>query len=165
MTSEIESTIDKLILLIVGGMGEADLRTACTANFGLDPADVDQAIETAKQKLTKAASYDRDEALGKAITRVEDIYTRAIRAKDIRTALTAQRELNKLLALYAEEGTAASDADAPQAAPSTADAEELAAIAEHLLPLDLAPESYPLREHARIAADHIREHAATRRSL
>ena len=30
-------------------------------------------------------------------------------------------------------------------------AEELAAVAEQLLPLKLASESYPLREHARLA--------------
>ena len=72
-------------------------------------------------------------------------------------ALDVQREINRLVGLYrqtsllpgqgAEGGGEASD--------------ELRAIGEHLLPLGLADENHPLREHARLAAQTIREHQTT----
>lgn len=148
--------LDKVVLLMVSGMSQADLDNACVTRLGIEPHEVEAVTTEARRRLTRAADYNRDEQLGTAITRMNDIYARAIRAADIKTALTAQREINKLMNLYRE----ASDS------PGAEDTEdhvadelriELAAIRDHLLPLALAAETYPLREHARIAADQIRD--------
>lgn len=151
-----QTNMDKIVLLMVSGMSKADLENACVMKLGIDPHEVADAIAAARRRLTLAAEYNRDEQLGTAITRMNDIYGRAIRAADIKTALTAQREINKLMDLYRE---AVGSSDASDAEDNAIDEvrNELASIRDHLLPLGLAAESYPLREHARIAADLIRD--------
>lgn len=154
------TVVEKIVLLMVSGMSRADLENACVMKLGIEPQEVAAAIDDARRRLTRAADYNRDEQLGTAITRMNDLYARAVRTGDIKTALTAQREINKLMDLY-REATGTRDEDDEAADREGAEA-ELAAIKRHLLPLGLAAESYPLREHARIAADLIRDRKPAR---
>ena len=62
-----------------------------------------------------------------------------------------QREINRLTGLYRQPSLAAMDPGGGEAA------EELEAVGEYILPLALTSESYPLREHARLAAQRISE--------
>ena len=94
--------IDKVVLLMVTGLSPEDLKTACIAKLSIPTEEVDAVINEARRRITVAADYNRDEQLGTAISRLNDIYSRSIRGKDIKTALTAQRELNKLMDLYRE---------------------------------------------------------------
>lgn len=155
-TTNEQTNLDKIVLLMVSGMSKADMENACVMKLGIEPHEVAAAIAEARRRLTLAAEYNRDEQLGTAITRMNDIYGRAIRAADIKTALTAQREINKLMDLYREAAGSSGAGDAEDNAIDEV-RKELAAIRDHLLPLGLAAESYPLREHARIAADLIRD--------
>lgn len=92
----------------------------------------------------------------KALTTLRGLLTAAKRDGSIRDALSAQKEINKLLGLYADEPT---EGRGKAGAKAASEAEkELDAIRAHLHPLKLAGETYPLREHARIAAERIREH-------
>ena len=112
-------------------------------------------IKEAELKIIETANFDKDKELGTAINRLNDIYRKSIAARDIKTALQAQREIDKLQDLYREEGDqGANELDMTGALYAE---KELQAIAEHLLPLELADSSYPLREHARIASERIRE--------
>ena len=148
--------IDKVLLLMVSGLSHADLTAACISNLEVPPKEVAGIIARARRKLTLAADYNRDEQIGTAVTRLNDIYARAIRVQDIKTGLVAQKELNKLLDLYRMTPEHAADgADGEEAGP---DGTELAAIRGHLLPLGLAAADYPLREHARIAAELVRDY-------
>lgn len=63
------------------------------------------------------ADYARDEQLDKAVMRLDDLYAKSIAAQDTRTALQAQRELNRLLGLYWAKGSEgqAIDSDAQNA--------------------------------------------------
>lgn len=152
--------IDKVLLLMVSGLSHSDLTAACIGKLEVPPEEVAGVIAQARRKLTLAADYNRDEQIGTAVTRLNDIYARAIRAQDIRTGLVAQKELNKLLDLYritperAGDGAGGEEAGAANA--------ELVAIREHLLPLGLAAADYPLREHARIAAEVVRDHLGSK---
>lgn len=156
-TTNEQTAMDKIVLLMVSGMSQADLENACVMKLAIEPHKVADAITAARRRLTLAAEYNRDEQLGTAITRMNDIYGRAIRAADIKTALTAQREINKLMDLYREAVGSSGASDAEDNAIDEV-RNELVAIRDHLLPLGLAAEGYPLREHARIAADLIRDH-------
>lgn len=156
--------IETVLLLMVSGMGHAALVDACVSKLEIAPAEAEAVIAEARRKLTLAADYNRDEGIGTAVTRLNDLYARAIRAQDIKTALAAQKELNHLQGLYREEapGAAAGEPDAGEGdAGADPDAAEIAAIRGHLMPLALAAADYPLREHARIAADIVREHLGT----
>lgn len=151
-----DSTIDRVLLWMVSGLAGADLETACVAKLDVDPAHVKAVIAEARKRLTLAAEYNRDELLGTALTRLNDLYSRCIRAgadgngPNLAKALDVQRELNRLTGLYRPASIQSLDN-------SSESADELAAVSEYLLPLALTSESYPLREHARLAAQRIAE--------
>ena len=68
----------------------------------------DAAIEIARGKIRDAIGVDREERTGEAIVRLNDLYERSLRIQDCKTALAAQKELNRLLGLNAK-GKAAAD--------------------------------------------------------
>ncbi len=157
MNAATDSTIERVLLWMVSGLAGADLETACVAKLDVDPASVKAVVAEARKRLTLAAEYNRDELLGTALTRLNDLYSRCIRAgadgngPNLAKALDVQREINRLTGLYRSASLAgvvgcASETD-----------EELEAVGEYLLPLALAGEGYPLREHARLAAQRITE--------
>jgi hypothetical protein len=103
--------------------------------------------------LHDALPISRDEQLGKAVMRLDDLYAKSIAGQDTRTALQAQRELNRLLGLYSSgDRAAAPEADGDDAAA------RLELIAGYLLPLKLTDPRYPVEEHARVASEVVRRH-------
>jgi hypothetical protein len=157
-----DSTIERVLLWMVSGLSGADLETACVAKLDVDPALVKDVIAEARKRLTLAAEYNRDELLGTALTRLNDLYSRCIRAgadgngPNLAKALDVQREINRLVGLYRQTSLLPG-----QGAEGGESSDELRAIGEHLLPLGLADENHPLREHARLAAQSIRERQTT----
>jgi hypothetical protein len=127
----------------------------------VDPAQVRSVIAEARKRLTLAAEYNRDEMLGTALTRLNDLYSRCIRAgmdgngPNLAKALDVQREINRLAGLY--RSTSLTPGRQPGEFDPGEAADELEAVGEYLLPLSLAGENYPLREHARLAAQRISE--------
>ena len=156
--SEMAIAIDRVLLWMVSGMSGADLETACITKLGVDPAQVKEVIAEARKRLTLAAEYNRDEMLGTALTRLNDLYSRCIRAgadgngPNLAKALDVQREINRIAGFHKAAFTAEPGDDS-----LSESASELEAVAAHLVPLGLAGESYPLREHARLAAQRITE--------
>ena len=152
-----ESTVDRVLLWMASGLAGADLETACVAKLDVDPAAVRAVVAEARKRLTLAAEYNRDELLGTALTRLNDLYSRCIRAgadgngPNLSKALDVQREINRLAGLYRQPSLAGLDSG------PDADGEELEAVRAYLLPLGLTSQSYPLREHARLAAQRIAE--------
>jgi hypothetical protein len=152
-----DSTIDRVLLWMVSGLAGADLETACVAKLEVEPTQVKAVIAEARKRLTLAAEYNRDELLGTALTRLNDLYSRCIRAgadgsgPNLAKALDVQREINRLTGLYRQPSLGALDAGGGEAG------EELKAVGEYLLPLRLTSEAYPLPEHARLAAQRIAE--------
>ena len=147
-----QSIQDRAVLLLVNGMSLADAERFCVSR-GLSTEEARHAVAQARKRITITAEYAKDEHLGKAVMRLEDLYAQSIRAKDTRTALQAQRELNRLLDLYGgTDAHADGDGDGDDDA-----ARRLALIEEYLLPLGLTDERYPIEEHARIAAERLRD--------
>ena len=151
-----DSTIERVLLWMVSGLAGAELETACIAKLDVDASQVKAVIAEARKRLTLAAEYNRDELLGTALTRLNDLYSRCIRTQNEAKALDVQREINRLTGLYRPASLLGGDDGAVSES-----SEELAAVAEQLLPLKLASESYPLREHARLAAQRITQLEAT----
>lgn len=143
---------DRILLLLVNGMS-TEAAEDYLVRQGLTAAEAKETIALARQRIAVAAAYTRDEQIGRAVMRLEDLYAKSIAAKDTRTALQAQRELNRLMSLYADK----SEREAPEGDDS-ATARSLDLIARYLLPLNLTEGTYPVEEHARIAADLLRQH-------
>ena len=100
--SELSTTTlrDRLVLLLTNGMTIETAEGYCVRQAGCDPDAARRIVAEARQRITVAADYARDEQLGKAVMRLDDLYAKSIAAQDTRTALQAQRELNRLLGLY-----------------------------------------------------------------
>ena len=143
--------LDKVIRMLISGVSEEAVRHACVENFGLDHAEAAKLVVEGRQQITLAADYHRDEELGTAIARLKDLYSRSIAASEVKTALAAQKELNRLLKLY----------DAPHEPSGEIETAEVRAdhqaAFDHLVPLDLAGPDAPLAEHARLAVAKILE--------
>lgn len=142
---------DRVVLLLTNGMSVEAAEAFCVRS-GKELEAAKRIVAEARKRITVAADFARDEFLGKAVLRLDDLYAKSIAGQDHRTALQAQRELNRLLSLYAtgEQGPAAPDIDARQLS------QRLALIADYLLPLKLTDERYPVEEHVRVAAEIIR---------
>jgi len=146
------------VLLLINGMSAQAAESFCLSQ-GQDAASARETVAAARKRITVAADYTRDEQIGRAVMRLDDLYAKSIAAQDIRTALQAQRELNRLLDLYAGNAPVpAADGDDD----ASALRRRLDLIAAYLLPLNLAAQSYPVEEHARVAAQTIRRFAGVR---
>jgi hypothetical protein len=142
---------DRIVLLLTNGMA-VEAAESYVAKQGLDPDAAKRVVAEARQRITVAADYARDEQLGKAVMRLDDLYAKSIAGQDTRTALQAQRELNRLLGLYgmAESSPAGDGGDGAD------EARRLELIAGYVLPLKLTEATYPVEEHVRIACDIVR---------
>jgi len=146
---------EKAVLAMVSGGSAADIEDALVA-AGASRADAKAAIIDAKRSITTAANFDIAKEIGQARIRLDDLYKNALRAMDAKTALAIQKEISKLLDLYRRPELPAGEG----AEGGTLAEQELEAIRQHLEPLKLAPDGYPLHELARIAADIVRKQAS-----
>ena len=145
--------LDTVLLLLIKGISPEKVLQQ-SRQMGVSQEEAERLIGEARQRITLTADYARDEQLGTAIARLQDIYTTAINAKDIKTALQAQKELNKLFGLYAAgggEGGTGGEGDAVR---------RLELIERYVLPLGLVGEEYPIEEHVRVAAEIARKAGA-----
>lgn len=110
-------------------------------------------IAEARKRITVAADYTRDEQLGKAIMRMEDLYAKCMASGDLRSAIQAQKELNRLLALY--ETNSQKNLEGQMTEREKVLQEQLDVISSYLKPLKLVSEDYPVFEHARVAANRL----------
>jgi len=144
---------DRAVLLLINGMSVNAAETFCIQQ-GADADEAKRIVAEARKRITVAADYARDEQFGRAIMRLEDIYAKSVAAQDTRTALQAQRELNRLLSLYGPRG----DTGTPGNGEDAVKRKQIELIEGYLLPLALTDPAYPIEEHARIAAELIRRH-------
>lgn len=143
-------TIDRCVVLLTGGRRPGQV-VEYLERQGVESESAGEAVQAARDRIVKSAEFDRDEKLGTAIRRLEDLYSKSIVGpnKDVRTALQAQKELNRLLSLGGPGGDGGDGGDAVG---------RLDLIASYLLPLELTDARYPIEEHARVAAEEIHKH-------
>lgn len=146
--------VQSAVLMLVTGMTPPAATAALEAKLGQNPEDAEKAVTSAQEQITLAASVDRVKEVGIAYHRLNNLYAQANARHDHSTALSAQRELNKLLDLYRQLGFNPSGLD------DDADRAELDLIREHLSRLGLAPPDTSTPELARLAAARIIELAA-----
>jgi hypothetical protein len=142
--------IDTVLLLLTQGAAIEKVKTYCINTLRMSDDDAATTISEARKKLTLAADYVRDEQLGTAITRFNDLYSKAISERDFKTALQAQDKLCKLMGLFnSNKDNNGNDNDDS--------ARRLELIEQYILPLKLTSENYPVEEHVRVAAEYLRK--------
>jgi hypothetical protein len=156
--------VDTLVLMMVKGTTAAKAEQHAITKGGCTPEQAADLVTEARRQITVSASYNRDEQLALAITRLNELYSKGVVATrpcktcqtpmlvgDLRTAIQAQKELNRLLGLYLP---------AEERRPTEIDAEDLERqldlVASYILPLRLCSDAYPVTEHVRVAAELIR---------
>jgi hypothetical protein len=138
-------TLNKIVLLVVSGLSEDAVICACQDNLGLPDADAKAAYAEARRRVCLAAQYHPDEQLGVSITRLNDLYARSLKIQDTKTALSVQKELNRLMDLDRRP-------PAPGEITAAADSEDGKAARLHLEPLRLGGPGDALAELCRLAA-------------
>lgn len=151
MRSATKTIEDRAVLLLVNGMGPEQVERFCIDEGGCTPRRAKRVVIEARKRITIAAQYTRVEEIGKSMRRLNDMYGRAVAEKDFKTALQAQREINRLLDLY---GASSPAADAHGDESSRA----MRLIEAYVKPLRLVGEEYPVAEHVRVAVELIRLH-------
>lgn len=141
--------VEKLVLLLVSNLSSEQIAEAAR-KLDVAAESVPRAIAEARRRITIAADFHRDEQVGTAFVRLNDLYRRSLAIQDAKTALAAQKEINKLLDLYSGRAVPIT----PQAAADDSDAE---AARSHLAALKLAPPSAALSELCRLAVARIVE--------
>lgn len=110
---------------------------------------IEEYILEARSRLARASTFDRAAEIGAGISRLKAVYSMAYVSGELTAAISAQTQISKLLALYPKE----SKGDAPS---DPAQLDLIEQIEQHLRPLGLASDEYPIVEIARIAAEKIR---------
>lgn len=140
----------KVILLLVTSRDREFVRKACVEKLGLSETKAKKAVDEAISCITLAADYDRKVEIGKAIIRLDDIFEKSMRVQDQKNALATQKEVNKLLDLYATP-------DRTESEDTHDENNALDTVREYLLPLELGDDETPTVELARLAALKIME--------
>jgi len=143
--------LDAVVALLVRGYRTEQIAATMRTEGVLAPQSTARYIAEARRLVTLSADYVRDEELGRAIRRLNDIYSEAVTAKELKIRLDAVKELSRLMRL--------SDAGDPDGdGPSTDANTDLAAIREHLEPLQLGPAGLPVVDLVRLAVDRLLPH-------
>ena len=107
--------------LVLAGLGKAQVRAFLVAEMGHRPGagELDDLIEQAKEDLAAQADHYRSIATELTVVRLNDLYTRALKSQDLKTALDVQRAIVQFLigkqtaAKTAEKATPADEELAP----------------------------------------------------
>lgn len=93
------TNLEQLILLLISGVSPEAAKDAAVTRLGMTPEAAAKLLVQAQDAIVKAADVDRRRELGVAISRLNTIYAQATAMSDWKIALSAQRELNRLLSL------------------------------------------------------------------
>ncbi|MEM1213826.1 MAG: hypothetical protein AAGI68_16170, partial [Planctomycetota bacterium] len=150
-----EDQLSKIAVMLLQGIPAAETEANAARLLGMTQAMAAAGVGEAQRRIAQAATVDHKQELATALSRLDHLYRKALNDGEVSVALSAQRERGRLLRLDREVEDAGDGGE--DAGESSG---ELEKIAGHLLPLELAPEDYPLAEHARIAAGIVRKAAA-----
>ena len=85
--------------LVLAGLGKAQVRAFLIAELQHRPgaSELDDLIEQAKADIAAQADHYREIATELTVVRLNDLYTRALKKQDLKTALDVQRAIVQFL--------------------------------------------------------------------
>lgn len=94
--------------LLCTGLRRAQiLDYAAKQNWEEGEAAIDELIARATGRLAEAATISLDEETGRALERLNKLFQAAMRVQDYKTALSVQKEINRVLKIQATDGKVA----------------------------------------------------------
>ncbi len=136
-----------LLLIVAGNRKEAVIKGLI--EHGVSAKEANEIVAEASNKICLAAEWSRDEQAGLMMLRLNELYSAAWSSGQLKEALYAQKELNRVLGLHKSTG-------ATEGAQGGAEAQgELDAVRGYLEPLGLAPEGTEVSELARLAVSKL----------
>jgi hypothetical protein len=160
-----DDVIDRVIVMLVTLRSRAEVLRACVEHkqLLLAPEAAAAAVDEALRRIALVAACDYDYELGASKTRLAELYQKATKVQDFKTALAILKERNELLALYPQKKSA--DDEDPARPDDSAALEQLAAARAHLAQLVEAGDDEPLDEIARRVVGLFTSAAPKRRSF
>jgi hypothetical protein len=98
--AEVEQRISKVFSMLVEGASYGEIVRHAAEKWKLSDRQTDTYIKRAKIQLSEHAQVERAEEFGKALARLSDLYKRALKLHDFRTALSVQKEINAVMGHY-----------------------------------------------------------------
>jgi hypothetical protein len=97
--ADIEERVNTVFGLLIVGASRQDILQYGTNAWDVKARQIDIYIKRANQKFAEIAAADRKTEFGKAVKRYETLFKSMMKIQDYKGALTAQRELCRLMAL------------------------------------------------------------------
>jgi hypothetical protein len=135
--------INRVVVLLVTIQNRYEVESICQEKFNLTPKQTKEVIDSASGLISAAAVFNRDIEQGKALIRFNDLYERALRVMDTKTAIAAEDKRCRLLGLYEKSKSEVQIESA---------VEELSGVRAYLEPLGVAASGLPLLELVRLVS-------------
>ena len=142
--------VEPIVSALVRGVELSGLRKRLAQQQQITDAEWDELVKVARGLIVRAASFDSVEEYGKAKKSFEELYQAAWQQGDLKTALSARKEMVNLYGLAEERNTRAVEESYQSAVE--------AQIRGHLEPLGIAPAGTEIVELARRVAVYFCDH-------
>lgn len=142
--------VEPIVTALVRGVELSGLRKRLSQQQKITDAEWDDLVKVARSLIVRAASFDTVEEYGKAKKSFEELYQAAWQQGDLKTALSARKEMVNLYGLAEERNTRAVEESYQSAVE--------AQIRGHLEPLGIAPAGTEIVELARRVAVYFCDH-------
>lgn len=96
-----KARVNQVYKMLLAGISRADIIEHSAKTWGLSPGGTDVLIKHANAIFAKQSEFIREEEFGRALNRLNNLYSRALNVQDYKTCLAVQRELSVLLGLNA----------------------------------------------------------------
>jgi hypothetical protein len=145
---EISESVRALARLILAWGEDADRLQEFAESQAWTASDLKTQLADSRRLIHAAADFDAKVEFLRAKHRLERVYELALDAEDLGVAVASQRELDRLLGLFAPREQANLESAIAQA------------VANYLHPLGLTKPEHPPAEHIRLAALRIADLSA-----
>jgi hypothetical protein len=148
--------VEPVVSALVRGVELGGLRKRLAQQQKITDAEWEGLVQVARSLIVRAASFDAVEEYGKAKKSFEELYQAAWQQGDLKTALSARKEMVALYGLAEERNTRAVEESYKSAVEEQ--------IRAHLEPLGIAPAGTEIVELARRVAVYFCEHFEVKRA-
>lgn len=100
--AELEVRIQEMVKLVLSGLDRSAIirYIAEKTNWDITDRTVDKYLQSARERIAEHGALDRAYEIGKAISRLNNLYARNLQINDFKAALATQKEINALFGLY-----------------------------------------------------------------